>query len=285
MKCPYCVSQRPRLHVSKPAAEIYRCPECGGGFVHPQMSDEALSKLYTENYYRSWGLENKGSATKAMKIATFNRYLSVLRRYKSGGKILDVGCATGFFLSAAAAQGFDAYGVELAGYAAEAAGKIAGRNKVYNGRLEDCPFPEREFEAITMFDLLEHVRAPLLTLAAARRLLKDDGIVLVMTPDIDSLSARVMGGTWTHYKAEHLYYFNERAMALTARGSGFELAYAAKAEKTISLEYALGQFAAYPHRLISPLLRCAARLLPARLGKIPFSLHMGESLYILKKSG
>ena len=53
---------------------------------------------------------------------------------------------------------------------------------------------------------IEHVRHPQETLLKANRLLKDEGLLLIVTPDTASLSHHLMGKRWTHYKPEHFFY-------------------------------------------------------------------------------
>jgi SAM-dependent methyltransferase len=219
-----------------------------------------------------------------MKQATFDLYLRKIRRFKSGGRILDIGCATGFFLERARAAGFDCYGVEVSGYSSAVARAALGQERIFTGVVETCPFAGASFDVITMFDLFEHVRDPLNTLCAAHRLLRDDGIVVIMTPDIESPTARLMGKTWTHFKPEHLFYFGPRSMLPAAAKTGFRIIHQAGAPKVITADYALSQFMAYPHRLITPFMKTMAAVLPERLMRKQLGVTMGERIFIMTKA-
>jgi len=61
------------------------------------------------------------------------------------------------------------------------------------------------FDIITMIDFIEHVGAPMSILVKASRLLRPGGQLVILTPNADSLSRRLMGLRWLHYKVEHLY--------------------------------------------------------------------------------
>lgn len=284
MKCPVCGSDSPEKGAALGSGAVYACAACSVRFISPQPSDEELRAVYGEGYYGSWGLSGsrENESVKAMKTATFDLRLDLISRYKTSGNILDVGCATGYFLEAAEKRGFIPYGVEISDYSSAAAKEKFGDGRVHSGVLEDCPFPDGHFDVIAMSDLLEHVRDPLRTLAAARRLLKDDGAVMIMTPDTDSLTGRIMGSRWTHYKPEHLFYFNRRSLSLLAEKSGFNAVNFESAKKAMNLQYVRTQFSAYPHWLLSPASALLAGLVPRGLRSRNFFLTMGEMTAVLR---
>ncbi|MEI7481114.1 MAG: class I SAM-dependent methyltransferase [Elusimicrobiota bacterium] len=263
---------------------IYRCLKCGVSFVHPQLTDGELHELYGEAYYKSWGLAGRAGnkAVQRMKTDTFDLRLDLIAEYKCSGNILDVGCATGYFLEAAARRGFQVYGVEISDYSCAIAKRNFGDDRVYQGVLENCPFPEKHFDVIAMSDLLEHVRDPIKALRAARRFLKNDGIIMIMTPDTDALTRRLMRGKWTHYKAEHFFYFNRRSISYLADLAGLAAVYFEAAKKSMNLEYVYTQFKAYPHWLLSPVSGLLHHILPRALRARNFHITMGEMVVILK---
>jgi SAM-dependent methyltransferase len=286
MNCPVCGSGPVKKGHALGAGALHACGACTVRFISPQPTDAELKEMYGERYYRSWGLSGaeENERLKAMKTATFELRLDLISRYKTSGDILDVGCATGYFLEAAGKRGFQPYGVEISDHSSAAAKEKFGADRVHSGVLEDAPFRDGQFDVIAMSDLLEHVRDPLRTLAAARRLLKDDGAVMIMTPDTDSLTARLMGARWTHYKPEHLFYFNRRSLSLLAEKSGFEAVDFRAAKKAMNLEYLRTQFAAYPHRLLTPASALLAGMVPRGLRSGNFLLTMGEMTAILRPS-
>jgi SAM-dependent methyltransferase len=264
---------------------VHHCDHCGTEFLDPQPSDADLSGLYSESYYQAWGLQDpdQAIALEAMKIMTFNLRLGLIGQFRPKGTVLDVGCATGFFLKAATAAGYSAYGVEFSPFSAGVAQGRFGKDRVFQGILEDCPFAPGSFDVITLSDLLEHVRDPLKVLGAARRLLKEDGILMIMTPATDSLSRWFMGRRWVHYKTEHLFYFNRPSMRALAESGGFQVAHLQPAAKYINLAYVASQFTAYPHWLITPLVQALRKVVPDRLAGKNFSFTLGEMVTVLRK--
>ncbi len=286
VNCSVCGKPADNVVSAVGGRNVYACGGCGVFFLSPQLSGEELTAMYQESYYRSWGLsgERENEAVRRMKTATFGLRLDLIGAYKKSGTILDVGCATGFFLEKAKERGFRPYGVELSPYSCAIARKKLGEERVHLGTLETAPFGEKYFDVINMSDLLEHVRSPRETLRAARRLLKDDGVLVIMTPDTDSLTRRLMGPGWTHYKEEHFFYFNRRSLAYLAAGSGFEAVHFEPAKKFMNLAYLRLQFQVYPHRFLSPLSAFLFGLLPGPLRSGNFRLTMGEMVAVLKPS-
>ena len=286
MICSVCGSDTGRIAAISGQRVIYRCLNCGVHLLHPQLTDRELHELYGEAYYKSWGVSGRSEneAVRRMKTGTFELRLDLISGYKRSGNILDVGCATGYFLEAAKKRGFQAYGIEISDYSCAIAKSKFGEAMVYQGMLENCPFPEKHFDVIAMSDLLEHVRDPYKTLQAARRLLKNDGVIMLMTPDTDSLTRKLMRGKWTHYKAEHFFYFNRRSINYLAARTGFVADHFEAAKKSINFEYIYTLFNAYPHCLLSPLSDFLHWVLPCALRSKNFRITMGEMVVILRNT-
>jgi 2-polyprenyl-3-methyl-5-hydroxy-6-metoxy-1,4-benzoquinol methylase len=286
MNCNVCGSTRVK-HKFKltEKLEVFSCGNCRVEFMHPQLSDEEINELYSEAYYKSWGIsgETENESSKQMKIATFLLRLEQIQKYIRNGNILDVGCATGYFLEAAQSLGYTPYGIELSEYSATLAKKKFGDNAIYNGTLETNTFKPGTFQVITMFDLIEHVRVPVETLSSAGELLDANGILVITTPDNSSFSNKVMGKKWTHYKKEHFYYFNLPSLDLISKKSGFEIIYSEKSKKALNIDYLHTQWNTYQHWLFTPLINLTHFILPEKLTKKNFYLAIGEITVFLRK--
>jgi ubiquinone/menaquinone biosynthesis C-methylase UbiE len=205
-----------------------------------------------------------------------------LKAHVRTGRILDVGTATGFFLEVAQAAGFEPYGVEISEYSGAIAAKKFGAGRIHIGTLETAPFPAGSFDAIAMTDLIEHVTTPVDTLRLAHRFLKPGGVVILTTPNSHSLSRKLMGRSWTHYKMEHLFYMNPRAIQVIAQKAGFRLVLCRSAEKTMSIGYLHSQLLEYRHWALTPAIRLVAALFRPFVAH-PIHLKMGEIVVILEK--
>jgi 2-polyprenyl-3-methyl-5-hydroxy-6-metoxy-1,4-benzoquinol methylase len=286
MVCNNCKSSKVKKKFDITAQhQIWFCLNCNVQFLYPQLNEIALQKLYSENYYKAWGIEGEADnqITKKMKIATFQLRIDLIRHYINKGKVLDVGCATGYFLEIAQKNGFEVFGVEFSNYSSTIAQKMFGEKNIFCGTIEQCGFVDDNFDVITMSDLIEHVRIPSQTLLKASALLKKDGLIMIMTPDHDSLSNYMMGKRWIHYKLEHFFYFNRKSINYTASSCGLELIHYERSQKALNIDYLHTQLNVYKHWLMTPLCNILQFVLPKKITAKNFYIAIGEMVVILKK--
>ncbi len=175
-------------------------------------------------------------------IPTFQKYLDrIVRLGKKSAdgakkKLLDVGAATGFFMNLARGRGFDVTGVELCDFAA-AKGRERGL-PIITGTLESARLPENYFDVVTMCDVLEHVTDPKNFLLEARRILAPEGLLVINTPDAESLVARILGKRWhLIVPPEHLHYLSPKNVGEFLCKNGFEIIENTTIGKRFTLQY------------------------------------------------
>lgn len=278
MQCLICKAQDLEQIFIK-SLHILRCKKCTLEFLWPHPTADELSRLYEGDYYDSWGKENNSEAVHS-KRATARYYLSRLACYRREGVLLDVGCAFGYLLEEAKECGFDAYGVEISGVSAGVAQKKFG-SKVFRGELSDANFPNKFFSVVVLSDLLEHVTDPLSFMCEVKRIMKPDGVALIVTPDTGSLSRGLMGRrNWFHYKKEHLFYFNIRSLAELTQRAGFTIIENSRARKMLSLNYLHRQFQVYKNPIFSPFISLIWHIAPSNWRLQPLVVSGGEMFVI-----
>ena len=191
---------------------IVRCDDCGLLYRDPQEPDvlDAYGEAVDEDYLAEW----------PARQASFRRSLRQLHRFKTPpGRLLDVGASTGFFLRVAREGGWQAVGLEPSRWAADLARRDGFR--VENGTLDAPPFEPESFDALTLWDVIEHVSDPRGTLAAAWSLLKPGGVIGLTTMDVGSLVARLLGPRWPHLMRMHLWYFQAAHVVRLLEEVGF----------------------------------------------------------------
>jgi 2-polyprenyl-3-methyl-5-hydroxy-6-metoxy-1,4-benzoquinol methylase len=135
-------------------------------------------------------------------------------------RLLDVGCGNGAFLSKMRTLGWEVHGLEPDRTAAAAA-RASGIDVVV-GTLDDAPWPEASFDAVTTASVIEHVHDPVAMLAACRRLLLPEGRLSLVTPNADALGARRFGPHWRGLEApRHLALFNRSSLRRLLVACGF----------------------------------------------------------------
>jgi len=265
--CQLCGSAKHRPLFEESPYSVLRCQACGLVFITPRLSPEALEDVYGERYWKSDSPKTQGyadyAADEALYLKTFRRRLGALRLPQGRKlKVLDIGCAAGFFLRVMRDEGHDVYGVELSSAIAEHARSHVGHDRIHIGTLDDLPadhpgINQGSFDLVTMWDVVEHVSEPQNLLDKARKLLKPDGQLLIETQNVDSAFAILLGRRWHHYKhQEHLYHFNPQTIERLLDQTGFELVRqsASYGGKYVSLGF-IAERAARLHKSISFLLK------------------------------
>ncbi|MBN2107453.1 MAG: methyltransferase domain-containing protein [Deltaproteobacteria bacterium] len=280
--CPLCGGSTTQKKYADAQLPVWQCV-CGAVFLSPFPSAEELKAIYRDTYYETWGLTaDNENAPRQMKLLTFSARLKKISRFLKTGKVLDVGCATGYFLEAAKAAGWEPYGVELSEYSSRLAQQKFGA-RIFNGTLEEAHFADETFDLITMSDLLEHVRDIDAFMHEAVRILKPSGLLMIVTPNVASLSCRMMGAKWSHYKAEHLHYFSPVTIKALLKKSGMPPLLIEPSPKYLNLAYIINQFQTYQHPIFTPLATGADRLFPRSIKQANFPVSCGELLVLARK--
>ncbi len=157
-----------------------------------------------------------------------SRNMDLINRYVTEpGRILDVGCAMGFFLVDARKAGWEVTGIEISEYSSACARKRFKLN-ILTGELGDLvrknEIETGSFDVVTIWDTLEHVQDPSGLLKAVNQVLKEEGLLFISTLNIDSLVSKADGKDW-HFFAPpmHLFYFSERTLKGFLRKAGFKV--------------------------------------------------------------
>ena len=227
----------------------------------PQPPDERLAEIYSEDYYEPWHLESP-EALRAMKAKTFAPVIREIEE-TAGRRILDLGCATGEFLRTLDPDHHDLFGVDLNADAIARAAEAIPTGHFHSGTLTDGPFPNEQFDAITMIDFIEHVRDPETELRMAGERLADNGRIIISTPRSDSTVARVTRKLWPQYREEHLTYFSLAGLSACMQRAGLVITSSFPTCKAVTPAYIYGQALAYPLPVITPMIKAAWRV-PAR---------------------
>lgn len=284
--CPLCIATHSVFVASIDSSHgVYHCQRCDVVFLWPQPSGLEITSLYDRDYFSAWGFkEGERASVREMKMATFRYYVRLLQRFCQRRAILDIGCAMGYFLEVAQQHGFSPYGVELSPYAAGVAQRRFGVGRIVQGTLEDALFAPGSFSVITMFDLIEHIPDPRALLVRVRELLTDSGIALIVTPNHGSLSRLLMGSSWTHYKLEHLFYFDPESLHTLCARVGLRVVVCRSAIKALTVEYVFSQFVAYRHRVLTPFFSLLSRMIPMTVQRRSVFIPIGEMMAVLCKA-
>jgi SAM-dependent methyltransferase len=198
-----CEARESAVFAAVNGKRLRRCAACGLIFAHPLPSPETIAAFYASEYYDPY-LE----AREANRLA-YGAWLDAIEKRSARGRILDVGCGIGLFLSAARARGWDARGVEPAPWPARYAREEAGL-PVETATLEQASLPGESVDVVTLWSTLEHLCDPVSLLREAARVLRPGGALWAAVPNTRSLAAFLRGPREANLaKPEHLLHFTE----------------------------------------------------------------------------
>ena len=228
-RCILCDGEKGKVLFTKTPYPIVRCSQCGLTYVDSIIKEDELDAIYGENYFKRGGkykgLEKDPCDERAMNAHLQNEIARAaeLSKISDGGRILDVGCGVGGFLSTLPDGKWEKYGVERSEYGAKCAAKKVKGN-IIKGLIEEADLPGNSFDVVAFWDVLEHLQDPVKSLSCARRLLKEGGSLMISTGDAKSLLARVCGRYWHLFTPpQHLYFFDKRSIEKLLKKSGFDI--------------------------------------------------------------
>lgn len=225
VKCCLCKVDNAYELYYEQGFNIVRCAQCGLVYVNPRLTRKEREKIYaSKSYYSGDGFGYRDYVASYPSIEYLaNRRLDLLEKFCKKGKLLDVGCAHGFFLLAARGRGWEVWGVEISKFACDYARERYGLNIINKG-LEDTDFPANFFDVVTMWDVLEHFDDPSGVMMEVKRILKKSGFVFFQVPNFSSLQSRLMRGRWKDIKPHyHLWYFTPKTISELLNSKGFSI--------------------------------------------------------------
>lgn len=284
LKCYLC--QTPlEPFLKKNGYRLYRCPSCGLKTTDlGENYDSFVKKFYTKGYYTGdprYAAYASYASDKWHILQNMKKFLVKVRQYKKSGKLLDVGCALGYFVELANKSGFDAYGFDASEFAAKKAqARLNGRIK--HGLIQTVNYPQKSFDVITMFDVVEHLGNPIRDLRKLMTFLKDDGILIVATGNTQSLAARLLKRRWTFYiPPQHLFFFTKKTFTSLLAVGGLVPIEWFGVNKWLSLRYVLHLARSTGESVLADHLFVLIQRL--KLGWLPLFLPLRDNMVVVAK--
>jgi 2-polyprenyl-3-methyl-5-hydroxy-6-metoxy-1,4-benzoquinol methylase len=235
-RCPVCDSDSIERGYDLGEFEVLTCASCRTAWRSNMYTPAQIAAMYEDEPYEEhpfFGYDSEAeSLRKVPRYRRFEHALEVLEREVSGRRLLDVGCGAGTFLAIAAPRGWDVHGIEMNRALCDAAERAVGPGRIVCGAFEALDPSEARYDVITMWDVIEHVLDPAAFIARAQAMLRPGGVLVMCTPDEESLLARtgkaihrVSGGRWFYpalalHPRYHTFFFSGTSLenALSARG-------------------------------------------------------------------
>lgn len=265
---------------------MYCCANCGAQWQWPLKEEKDYEHLYSDNYYRKiWGWSEATDAQVGKsKYATSKNFIKLLHSYKKGGKVLDIGCGLGYLLSFLQQDnyGYDVYGLELSSFAKEISEKRIEKGKIFQ-TLEKIKKKQLQFDAILLFDSMEHIPDQDKLFHDLDVLLASDGKVFVIMPDASSFTAQLMGKYWIEYKKDHVLFYTKMALQQQLKKKGYQLLLCCSTWKTVTLSYLISYLSVFRIPFLSSFFEVVGKILPDYLLNLPVSFPIGQMTVVFEK--
>jgi ubiquinone/menaquinone biosynthesis C-methylase UbiE len=235
--CPLCRSPDSRVLLTNTdygervpgTFRMVRCIQCELYYQNPRPTLATIGVCYPDHYsaYTAQGLRSRRKLLSWITQRGMRRRLTLLDQAipnQTGQlrQLLDVGSGAGVFLEAAKQYGgWQLHGLEPNARAAQVTQERTGI-PIFNGTLEAAAYPAQSFDAITMWDVLEHLHDPVASLRELQRLLKPGGAVFIRVPNAASYTRMLAGRYWAGYDLpRHMTVFSPATLQRALLTSGF----------------------------------------------------------------
>jgi len=214
-----------------------QCRNCGLIYVNPMpiLSLDILDDLYSEKLLSDYQRMSSGPDIPMLQITknAMEKQIREIKKYTPQGKILDVGCGSGWFLKVSIENGYEAFGTEVSKRLCDYV-KTQGIN-IFHGFLEEARFDAKLFDFIHLRHVIEHLPNPDAVFKEAKRILKDDGLVFVQSPNTEILNTNILlhankflgGGKLREASIPdppyHLYGFSLKNITSLLQRTGFRI--------------------------------------------------------------
>lgn len=222
-RCSYCGEAQYSIFRRINGYTLETCSFCH--LLQTRTSEPKRAKYVKNKYTESYAEDYKSALPRLHK--RFIRQVELIKKYKKGKRLLDVGCGTGHFLKYLKdrSEPFEIYGVEPSQILRRAARKNTNL-PVKNGLLDSLPFPDAYFDVVTCYDVLEHSKKLKRNLSELKRVLKPGGLLFIQAPNYESIMANLTGNRWDWWCIpDHVLHFSKNTLINILKDNKFRILY------------------------------------------------------------
>lgn len=277
--CPGCASINARPLLAVGGYQYLECQVCSLATLNSAQVQDSRS-IYTADYFEAGANSGYTDYASDEPIHRINARLHLNRLGRAGGRppgvLLDLGCAAGFFMSEASRRGWQVYGVDISPWARQRVREHLGFT-VFESVEEAGEHLQNRVDAITAFQVLEHIPDLKSTIMSLRRILKPGGRLLIETWDRASTTARILGNRWQQLSPPSVVHlFDSTSLNNLLAFHGFRRSLLGRMAKVLSAGWAAGLVASKVGS--EGLSRLATRRL---LRRIPIPYFLDDLVYLV----
>lgn len=283
--CPVCAAAGYQQKHALGRWRIVECNNCSFVYVNPRLQKSELLKIYSSNYFdnREFGYYHY-TENKELRKKNFQKWISdALPFFKSHqpSKALDIGCAAGYCLEVFQQHSWQPYGIELDKV-------LASELRMKGFQIFDTPLVQLQtnerFDLISLFDVLEHLTDLDYNMRKMHSLLKEDGVLVLVTPDYGSWQRKLFRRKWFQFKPlEHINYFTLSTLQKLATNNGFQIISSKRSGQFCDTSFLENRLKKYNFRFLLPVFHFVLRLFNQK--RKHFYVDTASVYAVLKKNG
>jgi len=210
--CIICNQKDHQIFCRRNNQNYFRCSQCGHVYVENQASEHTILENYINRQsHHGSEIKEQWDYSDIKKKYVYHPLLQKINRFTNIGTLLDIGCSNGSFAYSAQRLNWDVSGIELE----QGSRAIAQKHglSIHTKPLDKLSLPSDHFDAVTMWQVIEHLSNPKATVQEVARILKPGGIFAVSTPNIKSIGWLLLKERWHCIEPEvHLNLFSPRGL-------------------------------------------------------------------------
>ena len=215
--CPFCLNKA----VITKFTNVLKCNKCKIMFQKKDTISDNIADIYNIDYFQGKIYKNYFNEESERKQRFQKKIELIGNNIPRSGKVLDIGCAAGFFLKVMKDIGYETYGLDISSAAYEYIKNYCDI-KIFKGDIFEAKYKNNFFDIISLWDVLEHLINPELVLEEIYRILKSQGILVIETLNIDSWNLKLLKNRWPLFSHDyHLFYFNTKFLINLLNKIGF----------------------------------------------------------------
>lgn len=210
-------------YITQDRFRLLQCQTCHLVETSPQLDLTEMIRYYPDEYFGLSGRRFLGPGEQVIRLARVWRAEAIHRFCRAPGRSLDIGCGRGWMLTKLKQMGWECYGTEWSEMLVRRH-QQNGLHVLHEPDLRDCHFPDRFFDAITLWHVFEHIPNPSHILAEIHRIMKPGGLIVVATPDFGGLVSRLARQSWFALDVpRHLYHYSGQTLPAMVERTGFRV--------------------------------------------------------------
>jgi len=209
--------------------QYYKCDCCGLVFMYPLPSDDILARAYDTSYYGEGDTEKFKSSlvVKFIDRMSKRRAVRFASHLNARARIMDVGCGNGRFLEHlhGLKKNYDLNGIEVNAKAAlRASERLSSKAWIHTVTDLETFFGRNAFNGISYIHVFEHIDNPRETMDQLETVVRTDGIVMIVIPNVESRQAKRFGSHWLHLDPpRHIHFYPPELLCSEMEKRGFVL--------------------------------------------------------------